>query len=105
MYPSIPRAIALGKLTEETVRDAVKPLFYVRMRLGLYDPPDMNPYSQLSDSALVQCDDHRQLSLEAAMRSFVLLKNSGQFLPLKRGFQFEKVAVRFNRLPKFSCDV
>ena len=34
-------------LSESTLRKAVTPLFYTRMRLGLFDPPHMNPYSQL----------------------------------------------------------
>ena len=92
-YLAIPEAVTKGLLNESTVRESVKPLFYTRMRLGLFDPPAMNPYAKLDPSAVVQSEDHRRLSLETAMRSFVLLKNSESFLPLKWGQKFGTVAV------------
>jgi beta-glucosidase len=33
-------------VNESTLRELVKPLFYTRMRLGEFDPPEMNPYSR-----------------------------------------------------------
>ena len=33
-------------MSESTMRDAVSPLFMVRMRLGEFDPPEMNPYTK-----------------------------------------------------------
>ncbi|KAK7108525.1 hypothetical protein V1264_016258 [Littorina saxatilis] len=59
----------------------VKPLFYTRMRLGEFDPPEMNPYTKLGFNDVLT-PDHKALALEAAMKSFVLLKNDG-ILPLK----------------------
>ena len=82
IFLSIGKAIRMGKLTEELVRERVKPLFYARMRLGEFDPPGMNPYNKFNLS-VIQSPSHRLLSLKAAMQSFVLLKNSGEFLPLK----------------------
>lgn len=73
-------AIKQGKVSEQTVRERVSPLFYTRMRLGEFDPSSMNPYSTLS-SADVETPAHKQLALQAAMKSFVLLKNDG-LLPL-----------------------
>ena len=64
------------------LRDRVRPLFYTRMRLGEFDPPAMNPYSTL-DLSVVQSPEHRNLSLEAAVKSFVLLKNVRGTLPLR----------------------
>ena len=75
-------AIKQNKLTEAKVREMVSPLFYTRMRLGEFDPPEMNPYSKLS-SADVDTPDHKALAVEAAMKSFVLLKNNG-ILPLAK---------------------
>ena len=105
-YLAIPAAVKQGLLNESTVRESVKPLFYTRMRLGLFDPPAMNPYSKLDPSAVVQSEAHRRLSLETAMRSFVLLKNSQSFLPLKHGRKFGTVAVsmeKFGIYGIFSC--
>ncbi|KAK7480750.1 hypothetical protein BaRGS_00028011 [Batillaria attramentaria] len=81
VYSSLVDAVNQGKVTEDRVREMVAPLFYTRMRLGEFDPPEMNPYSRLS-SADVETDDHKALAVEAAIKSFVLLKNDG-VLPLK----------------------
>lgn len=69
-------AVQQGKLTEDKVREMVSPLFYTRMRLGEFDPPEMNPYNNLT-SAEVETEEHRALAEEAALKSFVLLKNNG----------------------------
>ena len=87
-------AVKQGKLSEITVREAVKPLFYTRMRLGLFDPIDMNPYANLDPSVVVQSEAHRKLSIITAMRSFVLLKNDHGTLPLDKNKVYNKVAVR-----------
>lgn len=75
------------------LRDRVRPLFYTRMRLGEFDPPAMNPYSSL-DLSVVQSPEHRNLSLEAAVKSFVLLKNVRGTLPLRaRDLSGQRLAV------------
>jgi len=68
--------------SSQMLRDRVRPLFYTRMRLGEFDPPAMNPYNALNLSA-VQSPEHRSLALEAAVKSFVLLKNARGTLPLQ----------------------
>lgn len=73
-------AIRQGKVSEETVRQRVAPLFYTRMRLGEFDPPAMNPYNKLSNED-VENPAHEKLAVEAAMKSYLLLKNDG-LLPL-----------------------
>ncbi|KAK6169510.1 hypothetical protein SNE40_020552 [Patella caerulea] len=82
-YLSMVEAVKQGKLDETFVRESIKPLWYTRMRLGEFDPPNMVPYSSLNLS-IIQTPAHRALSLEAAMKSFVLLKNKNNFLPLKQ---------------------
>ncbi|NXA19072.1 XYL2 arabinofuranosidase, partial [Ibidorhyncha struthersii] len=82
VFMHIPQALATGNITLQMLRDRVRPLFYTRMRLGEFDPPAMNPYSALDMSA-VQSPEHRNLSLEAAVKSFVLLKNVRGTLPLR----------------------
>ncbi|XP_046577968.1 probable beta-D-xylosidase 5 [Haliotis rubra] len=90
-YFSMADAINQGKLTEEKVRDMVKPLFYTRMRLGEFDPPEMNPYSKL-DLSVIESEAHQMLAIDAAMKTFVLLKNEGNILPLKKD-TFDRIAV------------
>ncbi|NXH19853.1 XYL2 arabinofuranosidase, partial [Bucco capensis] len=82
VFMHVPQALAMGNITLQTLRDRVRPLFYTRMRLGEFDPPAMNPYSTLNMST-VQSPEHRNLSLEAAVKSFVLLKNVQGTLPLR----------------------
>ncbi|XP_071112760.1 uncharacterized protein [Haliotis cracherodii] len=90
VYFSVVDAVKQGKLTEDEVRANVKTLFNVRMRLGEFDPPEMNPYSKLNLSVL-QSEAHRDLSVEATLKSFVLLKNDN-VLPLKAS-NYKNVAV------------
>lgn len=83
VFDSMVDAVSQGKLSEILVRERVKPLFYTRMRLGEFDPPEMNPYMQYNLS-LVQSLEHRTLAVTAAMQTFVLLKNLDNLLPIKK---------------------
>jgi len=58
---------------------------YTRMRLGEFDPPEMNPYSTI-DKSVVLSSAHRELAIQAASMSFVLLKNLKTYLPMKKRF-------------------
>jgi beta-glucosidase len=78
----LPLAVANRLLSPAEVDLAVKHLFEARFRLGMFDPPESVPWSKLT---LVDNDTpaHRQLALEAARKSIVLLKNERNVLPLK----------------------
>ncbi|XP_050390277.1 uncharacterized protein LOC126809650 [Patella vulgata] len=91
VYESMGQAISEGKITETRVRELMKPAWYTRMKLGEFDPPEMNPYKQLNLS-VVQSPEHRQLAIQTAMKTFVLLKNLNKFLPTKSGI-FNNIAV------------
>jgi len=56
-------------------------LFTARMKLGLFDPPAMVPYTHINEDALNSAG-HKALALRLANESMVLLKNDGT-LPLK----------------------
>ena len=86
------KGVKMGKLNESFVRESVKPLFYTRMRLGEFDPAEMNPYTKL-DLTEVESAEHQSLAVEAAGKTFVLLKNSGQLLPLKTSYSTVSVGV------------
>ena len=64
------------------------------MKLGEFDPPNMNPYNDL-DLSVIQSLPHRQLSTMAAIQSFVLLKNDG-ILPIRQVYQKVAVSLMFN---------
>ena len=81
-FAVLPLAVQDRLLSRDDIDRAVKRLFEARFRLGLFDPPDRVPWSKLS---LADNDTpaHRQLALEAARKSIVLLKNDRNTLPLK----------------------
>jgi beta-glucosidase len=67
----------------EDLRQSVKRLFTARFRLGMFDPPSQVPYAQIPIS-VVDSPDHREMALEVARQSLVLLKNQGGVLPLDK---------------------
>ncbi len=77
------QAVADGLVTEEQVDRACRRLFTTRMKLGLFDPPETVAYSAIPYEA-VDSPAMRELALDAARRTLVLLKNDGGLLPLDR---------------------
>lgn len=77
---AVPVLPAPGLIAEEDVDDAVTRLLTLRMRLGEFDPPELNPYTSITDD-VIDAPEHRALALEAARQAVVLLKNDG-LLPL-----------------------
>lgn len=52
-----------------------------RVQLGFFDDPARNPYSKIPVS-VIGSEEHKELALEAARQSIVLLKNSKNTLPI-----------------------
>ncbi len=75
------RSVELGLITEETIDQAVRRLLRTQFRLGMFDPPEQVPFAAIPYE-VVDCQEHRDLSLEAARQAIVLLKNEGNLLPL-----------------------
>jgi beta-glucosidase len=92
-FRGITSAVQMGLLNDSEVRESIKPLFYTRMRLGQFDPPELNPFATLDPNDYVQSPAHQALSLKVALKSFVLLKNTNNFLPLPEGTVFGKLAI------------
>ena len=86
----IPEAIYSGYLTEERLNDALRRVLTVRMKLGEFDDFNSVPYSKISPE-IIMAKEHRQLALETAEESIVLLKNNG-ILPLDKS-KLKRVAV------------
>ncbi|KAK7500177.1 hypothetical protein BaRGS_00008724 [Batillaria attramentaria] len=80
VFSALGEALKQTKVSEALLRQRLAPLFYTRMRLGDFDPPEMNPYRSIGMEE-VDSPAHKALAVEAAMKSFVLLKNDG-LLPL-----------------------
>jgi beta-glucosidase len=81
-FAALPFAVRNRLLSHDDIDRAVKRLFEARFRLGMFDPPDRVPWSKLT-IADNDTPAHRQVALEAAHKSMVLLKNDRNTLPLK----------------------
>lgn len=71
-----------GTVKEELLDEAVLRIMNLKNSLGLFE----NPYkdaNEIEEKEIILCEEHRKVSLEAAEKSFVLLKNQG-ILPLKK---------------------
>ncbi|HPG39135.1 MAG TPA: glycoside hydrolase family 3 C-terminal domain-containing protein [bacterium] len=85
-YPYLVEAVAKGYITEAEIDVAVKRLFTARIKLGMFDPEELVPYSKIPYD-VVDCPAHRTLALETARKSIVLLKNDNNILPLKKNLK------------------
>jgi beta-glucosidase len=74
-------AVKDGYLKESAIDTALVRLFTARVKLGMFDPPQMVPYAKI-DAGELDSPAHRALALKLANEAMVLLKNHGA-LPLK----------------------
>ena len=82
-------AVQQGYLPESVLDNALIRLFTARMKLGMFDPPEMVPYTKIDEKELDSAE-HRAHARKLANESMVLLKNDG-LLPLKPSIK--KIAV------------
>ena len=75
-YSALPEALQAGLVTEADIDRALTRLYTARFRLGMFDPDSQVPYAQIPISEN-HSSAHRELALEAARESMVLLKNNG----------------------------
>ena len=66
---------------EQNIKDAVWRSFYLRMRVGDFDPPSKVMYQSIGKDHL-DTPQNQAANLEAAVKSTVLLKNRNGFLPI-----------------------
>jgi beta-glucosidase len=86
----LPEALDKGFLVEKDLDSAVTRVLSARFKLGEFDPPEMVPYSSITKDKL-DTKENRDLALEVAQKSIVLLKNNG-ILPLKKN-EIKSIAV------------
>ena len=73
-YAKLPEAVQRGLISEKEIDKHVVRLLEARFELGEMDDHEACEWSKISPSIL-SCKEHRQLSLEMARQSIVLLKN------------------------------
>jgi beta-glucosidase len=89
-FSSLAEAVKSGLIPESTIDHALQRLFAARFRLGMFDSPELVPYASIPYSEN-DSPAHRNLALEAAQKSIVLLKNANHILPL--GTAVHRIAV------------
>ena len=89
-YKSIPEAVRRGLLSEKEVDKHVIRLLEGRFDLGEMDDPSLVEWSKIPYSVM-DSKQHRQIALDMARQTIVLLQNKGNVLPLKKNA--EKIAV------------
>ena len=79
------KAVADGKISQETLDKRVAEILRVKFWLGLFD----NPYRGNGKQAeqIVHSKEHQAVSLEAARQSLVLLKNEMNLFPLSKSLR------------------
>jgi len=80
-YPLFMKAFREGRIPPPVIDSAVARVLRAKFELGLFE----NPYVDPAEAARVNGSaEHRQLALEAARKSIVLLKNENHLLPLPK---------------------
>jgi beta-glucosidase len=80
-YDHLVQAVHDGLIQESEIDSAARRLFHARFELGMFDSPSQVAYARLPFTE-VDSAKHRQLALQTARESMVLLKNENKILPL-----------------------
>jgi beta-glucosidase len=83
-YLHLVELVRKGILQEKQLDELVAPMLHAKFQLGLFDDPYVDPAAA---DALVGCDEHRQLALQAARQTVTLLKNENNLAP----FSLDKI--------------
>lgn len=85
-YAALVEAVKRGLITEKEIDRSVERLMVAKFEMGLFEKED--PYN--IPYSVVDCPEHRALAKEMAIKSFVLLQNRDDLLPLDKA---KKVAI------------
>jgi len=89
-FEALTKAVEQGLIQEHEIDVVVERLMLARMKLGMFDPDEMVPWSKIPLEE-VASEPHKSVALEMARKSIVLLKNENEALPLRK--DLGKVAV------------
>ncbi|MBP5409968.1 MAG: glycoside hydrolase family 3 C-terminal domain-containing protein [Prevotella sp.] len=89
-YKSLPEAVQRGLISETEINKHVIRLLEGRFDLGEMDDPSLVEWSKIPYAAM-DSKEHRQIALNMARQTIVLLQNKNNVLPLQK--DKEKIAV------------
>eukprot|EP00935_MAST-01C_sp_MAST-1C-sp1_P001016 g1016.t1 len=81
-YEYLGDALDEGMVTLQRLRVAATRALRLRFDLGLFDPPEMVPFSKYTLANDIDTAAHRALARRSASEGLVLLRNEGGLLPL-----------------------
>jgi len=77
------RLVKEGKISEDLVDECCMRILELKNKLGLFEHPYKDADEE-KEKQVILCEEHRRLAREAARKSFVLLKNEENILPLNK---------------------
>jgi beta-glucosidase len=80
-FPMLTVSQKKGLVGEEAIDTALTRLLQTRFKLGMFEAPEKGKYGDLGRE-VINCEKHQKLSLAAAEKSIVMLKNDKNILPL-----------------------
>lgn len=83
LFHFLTQAVENGMVDEKRLDEAVENLFMARMKLGVLDKKEENPFDKIPYT-VVDSEEMRKLNRAVARRSVVLLKNENHILPLDK---------------------
>jgi beta-glucosidase-like glycosyl hydrolase len=82
-------------VSESRVDESVGRVLLNRMRVGLFDPLETQPYAALGKES-INSSATQDLLLDLTLQSLVLLKNHDQLLPLTQGVKLAVIGPHTN---------
>lgn len=83
IYEYLIKAVEEGLTSEDKIDEALIRVLTTRMKLGMFDEAEGNPYASI-DYSSVDTPEAKALNLEMARECIVMLKNEGGLLPLNK---------------------
>jgi beta-glucosidase len=83
MLTTLKKSLDEGKVTEKQITDACRRILEAKFKLGLFDDP-FKYCDEQREKSVIFTDANRAEARATATKSFVLLKNKGNVLPLKK---------------------
>ena len=85
-FETLRESVKKKLVSEREIDMALKRLLLARFRLGMFDPPEIVPFTSITMKS-VDSPENRELALRSARESIVLLKNENHLLPLKKNLR------------------